>query len=408
MVQDYPDYTLPVVHVGAITVEGSVSVLGTVEVKGAVTVSGTVSISGIVTVTGSVTVSGTVSISGTVTVTGSVTVSGTVSITGTVTVTGAVTVSGTVHVDTIAADNIIIDKLTVGAYVSRRSTLSNNGETASWASCTGDNRKGKFFPRGCRGFLGIIEVYCRQTVAGDETITVYLSPHPSMGPVASATIDVPAFSSPDWRSAAFNRMWNYDSLFIFIVTSNANVGIGYDAASPDHFFSTDAGATWTADPTNRYWFRAVMEGETVGDLPVAGTLNVIEIPNVAAARSARYLSVGPSSELFDTEQVGSGQTLIVIFEVLGDLDKDNLHPRIKCDGVEVLPNDTSMNWWNEKFASVTSPGITIVKWNVTNHYYIISVTINYPFKHSLKVGFYNEHAENTYVGYVSYSYEKIG
>ena len=282
----YPDFTLPVVHVGAITVEGSVSVLGTVEVKGAVTVSGTVSVSGTVEVTGAVTVSGTVSVEGTVTVTGSVTVSGTVSISGTVEVTGSVTVTGAVTVGTVAADNIIIDKLTVGAYTERRSTLSNNGATPAWTYATGDSRRGKFFPRGCRGFINTIDVYCKDAGAAGGTITVYISPHPSMGYVAIADVTVGAGASADWRSATFNRMWNYDSLFIFVLCSSSDINHGYDSGTPyDYYTSSDAGATW-ATMNYRNWFRAVMKGETVGDVPVSGVVNVVEIPTVLSGFKA--------------------------------------------------------------------------------------------------------------------------
>ena len=311
------------------------------------------------------------------------------------------------NIKTSGGVNLVIDKLTQTAYVSRRSTLSNNGETALWRSVTGDNRDGKFFPRGCRGFLGIIEVYCRQTVTGDETITVYLSPHPSMGPVASATIDVPAFSDPAWRGATFNRMWNYDSMFIFIVTSSANVGIAYDEASPDRFSSTDAGATWTADPHNRNWFRAVMEGETVGDLPVSGTLNTIEIPSLGAARQMQTLNVPPESGLYDTLQVGAGELLIAIFKVSNDDSRDNLEPRVRVDGVDVMPWHTTFFNWNDILVNQYCPGITIGVWDTTGFNYSIIVTIAFPFKRSIEVGFYNRHAESSLYGYVGYSYKKI-
>ena len=285
------------------------------------------------------------------------------------------------NIKTSGGVNLVIDKLTQTAYVSRRSTLSNNGETALWRSVTGDNRDGKFFPRGCRGFLGIIEVYCRQTVAGDETITVYLSPHPSMGPVASATIDVPEFSSPAWRGATFNRMWNYDSMFIFIVTSNANVGIAYDEASPDRFSSTDAGATWTADPHNRDWFRAVMEGETVGDLPVSGTINTIEIPHQSAVHIDEEKTIG-AVETTLKEVEGSGYTeFLMMRNTLRDNSDDTII-RVYADGN--LAFEWSFYMLNYAGYTPTTPKISLLKYT-ENGLCIVHVTLKFEFQRSLKI-----------------------
>ena len=385
MAEDYPDYTLPVVHVGAITVEGSVSVLGTVEVKGAVTVSGTVSIEGTVTVKGAVTVSGTVSIEGTVTVTGSVTVSGTVSITGTVEVTGSVTVSGAVTIGTIAADNIIIDKLTVGAYTERRSTLSNHGETFAWYDETGNDRWGKFFPRGCRGFIHTIDVWCKDSGDAGGTITVYISPHPSMGYVATATVTVPAEGAEDWRSATFNRMWNYDSLFIFVVCSSAYIKFGYDSGEPyDRFLSGDAGASWEAK-SHRGWFRVVMEGETCGDVPVSGVVNTIEIPSQSQERLFNQISVG-TTETTLKEVFGAGKTEYVVLRVAVGTDSHLARMRIYCDGN--LSFDWTYSALNIYSYAASTPGISLTLYG-TDVACVVHLTIRFSFLRHLKVTFQN-------------------
>jgi hypothetical protein len=293
---------------GTVTVAGSVTVSGTVaatqsgtwNIGTVTTVSAVTSITNTVTVSGSVTVSGTVAatqsgtwnigtvttITNTVTVSGSVTVSGTVaatqsgtwniatltSITNTVTVSvsGTVAISGAVTVSTAGGTNIIIDVLTQSAYLERRSMLSNNGVTPTWYFVTGNERIGKFFPRGARGFINTVDVYCRDAGSSGGTITVYLSPTPGMGAVASATITVSASGVATWRSATFNLMWKYDSLFIFIVESSAQIEKAEDFDSNfDCFASSDAGATWSY-LDRREWFRALMKGETCGDLPVSG------------------------------------------------------------------------------------------------------------------------------------------
>lgn len=268
-----------------ITVTGTVAISGSVTVTGSVTVSGTVSISGTVTVTGSVTVSGTVSISGSVTVTGAVTVSGSVSITGSVTITGAVTItSGAVTITTTGGTNIFIDLLTQTAYLERRSIISNNGTLTSWTYASGTARQGKFFPRGCRGFINTIDVYCKDAGAAGGTITVYISPHPSMGYLYSATVTITASGAAGWRNATFNKMWNYDSIFIWLLSSTNNMQWAIDTSTPyDAFDSSDSGATWAHTDQRRH-IRVKMKGETVGDVPVSGVLNTIQIPAVSDER----------------------------------------------------------------------------------------------------------------------------
>jgi hypothetical protein len=196
-----------------------------------------------------------------------------------------------INIKTSGGANIVIDKLTQSAYTERRSTISNNGTASGWTHPTGDVRRGKFFPRGCRGFITTIDLYCRDAGAAGGTITVYLSPHPSMGYLYSADVTVPAGAGSDWRSATFNVMWNYDSFFVFILASSAQMETAFDADTPyDYYLSDDAGATWTTDDY-RLHARVVMKGESIGDLPVSGTLNTIEIPNEAVGSSSGTTAV---------------------------------------------------------------------------------------------------------------------
>jgi hypothetical protein len=322
-------------------------------------------------------------------------------------VTGSVTVSGSVNVSTVNADNIIIDKLTVGAYTEDRRTLSNNGALSAWANATGSVRRGKFFPRGCRGFLKTVDVYCKDDYTAGGTITVYISPHPSLGAVASSTITVPAGGAEAWRSASFNIMWNYDSLFIWLLSSTQYMLFGFSIGTPyDTYYSSDAGASWSVTD-GQYMIRAAMAGETVGDVPVSGTVNTIQIPSMTATRQKLTLTLGAGVEGYDTPQAGAGEVLIIMFYATAASDKSSLIPRVKCDGAQVLPFDYTMAGWNDNFVSASTPGITIGKWDTTGNVYCLVVTVPYPFKRSLEVGFYNSDLINSHTGYIAYSYKKI-
>ena len=294
------------------------------------------------------------------------------------------------NIKTSGGVNLVIDKLTQTAYLERRSTLSNNGETALWQTSTGDTRRGKFFPRGCRGFIKTIDVYCKDNAAAGGTITVYISPQPSMGYVASADVTVPAGGGADWRSATFNRMWNYDSLFIFVLGSTSDMRLGYDDdADPDAYVSADAGVTWAVG-LFRSWFRAVMKGETVGDLPVSGTINTIEIPSLLTVQDYTLLEKDGVGNVYAPVIVGSGNLLYAMWEVLTDDARDNFAPRLLIDG-----NITIGGWdfavFHRLFASAKRD-IYLAKWDETLPRYVVVCSIKMPFKRSIQIGFANEAA----------------
>ena len=164
--------------------------------------------------------------------------------------------------------------------------------------------KGKFFTRGCRGMIEQLQIYCMRTAAG--VLQLRYAPHPCMGPFNTITITPAATWA--WRSADIEEMWNYDGLFIWVYTCDADVSWGYDEAQPyDGHVSTDVGATW-ADLAIRPFIRVVYTGETPGDVPVSGTINVIEIPSIASTwetPEAVLLQHGVSAEVLRLEGAGT-------------------------------------------------------------------------------------------------------
>lgn len=271
-----------------VTQSGTWTVAATQSGTWTVTVSGTVAISGTVAVTQSGT--WTVAISGTVAVTQSgtwtVTVNGTVAISGTVAVTqsgawavtvtsGSITVSGAVTVSTVGGTNIILDKLTQEAFLERRPIIKNdNGvvtPTAPPSNVTGNAALyiGKLFPRGCRGFLHALYIYCKRTGAG----TVTLSFAPYVGDKAVASVTITPSADWDWQHALYDFPWSFDSLFIWISACSADVNVGYDAVSYDMLTSIDSGITWTT-ANYRLYAVAIMAGSTVGDVTIGGTVSL--------------------------------------------------------------------------------------------------------------------------------------
>jgi hypothetical protein len=329
-------WTINAAQSGSWTINAVQSGTWTVNVSGTVNVNIT-NTSLNVNVTNStltVTVSGTANVNvtnSTLTVTGSVNITNasldvnvtnsslTVTVSGTVNVNVTnssltVTISGTptINVQTSGGANIVIDKLTVGAYTEDRRTLSNNGATATMIAPGTGYRRGKFFPRGTRGFINYLEIYCDNSDTVAHTLYVYISPMPGMAPLFSFSLSVSAGASADWRSVNVREFWNYDSMFVYVLGDSASYPrVGSDTGTPiDYYYSSDE-ITWVP-AGGRYWFRVYLTGETVGDLPVSGTVNTIEVPvESVASSSTQTPAAGTFVECFTISTPGENVALTI-------------------------------------------------------------------------------------------------
>ena len=187
-----------------------------------------------------------------------------------------------------------------------RSMISNNGPTAIMYANNMTNIRGKFFPRQCRGFLRFIEVYCDNTDVAAHTLFVNIAPYIGAGQTYGATIVIPAGSAPAWRPAYFRIMWNYDSLFIWVQSDSDVFGrLGGDRGTPPDYHTTTDGILWIPG-AYRFWFRATLAAETSGDVPVSGTINVVEIPSIATRLASGTVSVPDSIGTTILNMPGSG------------------------------------------------------------------------------------------------------
>ena len=286
-----------------------------------------------------------------------------------------------INIKTSGGVNLVIDKLTQTAYVEDRRTLSNKGTTPTWNYVIGTGRIGKFFPRGCRGFINTIDVYCKDAAAAGGTITVYISPHPSMGYIATADVTVDAEQPAQWKSATFNRMWNYDSMFIFVVCSSTLVQFGIDTVeNPDQYISTDGGATWTAQDS-RPWFRVVMKAMTVGDLPVSGTLNTIQIPHASDERLYVEGTVGTSTTTVkDVYGAGVTQQLLFRFDAADASHTSDI--LLYCDGKLVF--FWGINLLSAAGYNATTPCIQLLKY-AENGFCSVQVDIKFEFQRHFRI-----------------------
>jgi hypothetical protein len=112
-------------------------------------------------------------------------------------------------------------------------------------------------------------------------LPVYLKPTLRSGPVLSLTITVPA-GQDGWLTHSVLEQWNYDSCIIILGSITTDLDIYYDTVSPDFdaYLMTDI-YTVSSQQDRRYHMRMEMGALTVGDVPVSGIVNNVQIPNVS-------------------------------------------------------------------------------------------------------------------------------
>jgi len=206
------------------------------------------------------------------------------------------------YVQTLAADNLIIDKLTTAAITEIKRILQNAGPAIGYASATAAARHGKFFPRQARGWLTEIGVECRNLSAKDETFYFRFSPIPGMGAIFLESFTVPAGAKAGVYTSPINRAWPYDSLFVWVMSTSNLLQYAYDEGEPtDAYHSEDSGMTWSR-VDRRYHFHIGIAGQTCGDIPVSGTISTI--PVLDRGFSYKDISVVAESVTVPAGEVG--------------------------------------------------------------------------------------------------------
>jgi hypothetical protein len=253
-------------------------------------------------------------------------------------------------------------------------------------------KRGKFFPRGCRGFIKTIEIYCDNADSVSHTFTVKLSPMAGMGPVATFTLSVAAGSSAAWRAITVKRFWNYDSLFIWVSCDSDSYGqLAYDTGTPyDYYMSTDE-VTWTP-ASYRYWFRVNFTGETVGDLPVSGTVNTVEVPAISSRVSSGSVSFTSGVEATLLSISGAGECSMVVCYTVTGTNSHLTAIRFYCDGN--LAFDWTPNMLNNYGFTASTPGISLLKFAANGDCYFVS-TVKFYFRRLFEVKAYNSYNNAT-------------
>lgn len=238
--------------------------------------------------------------------------------------------------------------------------------------------KGKFFTRGCRGMIEQIQLYCIGD--GVDIITLRYSPHPCLGPINEVTL-VPA-AAWAWQDIDIEEMWDYDSLFIWVHEAEANVDWAYDAELPfDGHETADAGATW-ADMAIRPFIRVVYTGETPGDVPVSGILNVIKLPAVSSEVELNSENVPINTDVLMYERHGIGHCDLIFAHAAAAGSSEMTRLMIYCDDVEAF--NLGFNNLNTRGVLANTPRISLLSYAVDG-FCCMLITHKFEFRRSLRL-----------------------
>lgn len=315
------------------------------------------------------------------------------------------------NIKTSGGTNLVIDLLEQGAIYERRSTLSNdNGittPTAPPSSFTGTSGHGKFFSRGCMGFIKNLQIYCKHTGEGKITLAVGISQ--SIPEIYTVTI-TPS-SSWNWKGLdvfeALKKFWFFDKMLIWVKSIDADVSIGYDEVGDlDYWYSDDNGVTWT-EGNNRLFIRVSMKAQTIGDI-IPSTINTIAIPTVTTDSTALGVPVPTGvaeTSLTKIEGAGVVQRITICISHSAVLFKFYIDG-IALKEATLLGQSFAPTYLNEQKYDVSTPQIQLMVYTAEGTCRF-NITIPFEFHRSFEVkAFQTTGVEQTAI--IGIAYKKLG
>jgi len=175
-----------------------------------------------------------------------------------------------------------------------------------------DTGRGVFVARGCRGIIDRIAMYLKnESTTATRSITLLLTPIPNGGEIRTVTL-TQAVNTTGWvESTDLKLTWNYDSLAIIVKSIDADLSYAYYNTG-DYGLGGLADYPNTRGATYHPLVRVRFDALSVGDIPVSGTVNVIEIPVTASAVSQAWTTVPPGTAVELIRIEGPGKLLHMV------------------------------------------------------------------------------------------------
>jgi hypothetical protein len=120
----------------------------------------------------------------------------------------------------------------------------------TWESLASYERRGKFFPWGCQGYISEIQYYTRNTSEVAQTVTMSLAAMVGAPETFSVSDTIPPGTPESWRTVPVGQVWEDESCFVYFQGPAGGAVIpwaGEGAKGADHYYTEDSGATWTAE-----------------------------------------------------------------------------------------------------------------------------------------------------------------
>lgn len=162
-------------------------------------------------------------------------------------------------------------------------SLINNGPTPL-GPFPFNYHKGKFFPRGCRGFIENAYLYLKG-VGGAVALVLSFREYPGGAEIFHVDYTLPINAAEEWKTISVVKWWNYETLFLKVSSLDTVSTVTYQdiGLPPDAYQADPATPEVYTTPALRHWFRlnlrgAIDQGVTLpyayaqGHMPTGGAL----------------------------------------------------------------------------------------------------------------------------------------
>jgi len=247
--------------------------------------------------------------------------------------------------------------------------------------------RGVFIARGCRGIIDRIGMYLKNVNTTEaRSVTLLLTPLPNAGEIMTFTLTQAANTTGWVESDPLGLTWNYDSLAIIVKAVDSDLSYAYYNTGDFglgclRYYPSTRGATY--HPLIRVQFDAL----SVGDIPVSGTLNVIEIPGVTTVPA--FISVdldgGSSQDIVNIAGLGIVEWLAFRLEkTAGSVDDAKLAITFVIDGVSTTWGLSGLNAVLGLTTKQTI-GVTVNTYDDVNEIYGFAFNVPFRFHRSCRI-----------------------
>ena len=315
-----------------------------------------------------------------------ITIQGDVNITNDVLDVNIQSQSADINVNVTNTASVSIDAQTVDlnvkhdAYVEQRITLKNNA--SQYTDLINHKYIAKFFVHRARGHLHSVKVYVKNTdTANAQTISVAIAIRPNTNIMLSKTKTIDA-GFEGWVEVFFDKWWNYDTMFV-VVLLPSEVQVAVDDGYPRDGWYSDATTYDFLNLPYRPWIQVLMYCSTIGDLPVSGTVNTIQLPNLAGAAGGTLTYVAPDSEQDLAYITAAGVAKYIRLYQDGGSPSD-VRFRIVVDDNDLM-SFTIADLIKYQSDVGVGEGIVVTRYDTTNNKYAVMITIPIDFQKRLEI-----------------------